>query len=155
MNLQTVYVALTFLALFAVATHADEWRARLSCNDSSLVVDGLHNNENGFVDHQLVIRNRTAVSHIQSLIGIPLSLTATGEFIAGSLGAHFNGNVDAEIGRQPFRGPGALVYQLHSHWLDGHRYEVLITSLSCTPGNCGPPPGSVIGSWIFNECNPK
>ena len=155
MNLQTVYVALTFLALFAMASHADEWRSRLSCNDSTLVVDGLHTNEKGFVDHQLVIRNRVAVAHIQSLIGIPLTLSVNGEFIASSLGPNLNGNVDTEIGRQPFRGPGALIYQLHSRWLDAHRYEVLITSFSCTPGNCGPPPGTVLGSWIFNDCNPK
>ncbi len=151
-------LGLFVLSLTTSFALAAEWTPRLLCDNGGLVVDGLHSFENGFTEHQVVVRNQNVVDYFQSIVHIPISMSATQEVVREvriEAGAQFAGSFQAELASKRYSKPGpgsGQIFRLVGHWLEDGRFEVYVTRTSCFPGGCNPSNPQYVGKWIFSDC---
>lgn len=142
------------MSVLVQSAFADSWEKRIECENGSFVVDGLHSYDQGFKEHQVVIRSRQAVDYLTSRVGTNLS-NSSGEMVVGLNSSKFDGKFQAQIAKisaNPNYEYDNYFYSLNGQWLGVDRYEVYVTMLRYYPGASYHQP-IFVANWVFNNCH--
>ena len=164
-TLLTLAALFLSLALTPAVSHAapseEGWTARLTCEQGGLVIDGYHTFAQGFISHQVVIRNSLAAQQFNHVAAAQsptanttnLPLNQNGELIVALATPSFDGSFDQRIAdvRNADSSSGGTILEMHGQWLDGGRYQVELTGLNYYPGMDTHQP-ALLTDWIFNDC---